>query len=127
MTTELKEAVERAKLYIGNTYIVNSNDLKDALLILITAAQETERLREINASINALADTNFKLYQDKLENLRARIAELEKDRPEGITSEKMSEHIQLWKFSDEHDCSFGMYIEKTFPNGLRIVQDKEGG
>lgn len=44
--------------------------------------------------------------------------------PEVVTVEQISNHIQLWKFSDEHDYSFGMYIKKTFPNGLIVKGDE---
>jgi hypothetical protein len=121
MTDSVKAAVELIKIYHYERETVNGTELLSAVETLITAAEKSDAWEN---SAKAILVANV-IYKDVNEELRARIASLEKDRPEVVTVEEMSKHIQAWKFVDAAPSTFGAYLMKKYPNGL-IVQDKEG-
>ena len=108
MTDSVKSVVDYFNEYGASIRNTNSSETINHIAALIAAAQQTDRL------------------WDDITALRARIAELEKDRPGVVTVEEMSKHIQAWKFVDAAPSTFGAYLMEKYPNGL-IVQDKEGG
>ena len=68
------------------------------------------------------------------DTLRARIAELEKDRPEVVTVDELSVWVAeaISRNTKPVDyCEIGNapaeQLLKIYPNGIKIVQDKEGG
>lgn len=115
-STTVKEAIE---WIIGA--LSRGEEIRDSryLADIITAAQEAETLRyqlEENAGhIGDLLDVNKENDQ-----LRARIAELEKQQAV-ITVEDISRHIQTWRFDDSINGAFGAYLMNKYPNGLKIV------
>lgn len=46
---------------------------------------------------------------------------------EEVTPEQISKNIQIWRFDDSNEGSFGDYLMKRYPHGLKIVSKKEGG
>ncbi len=67
-------------------------------------------------------------------SIRARIAELEKDRPEGVTVGEFTDKIGSEFFADgwsgltpNDQFEIVLFMLRMYPNGIRIVQDKEGG
>ena len=96
MTDSVKAAVELIKIYHYERETVNGTELLSAVETLITAAEKSDAWEN---SAKAILVANV-IYKDVNEELRARIASLEKDRPEVVTVEEMSKHIQAWKFVD---------------------------
>ncbi len=144
MTDSVKEAVEYATAQFNYDVACCTVNLpRKVLHTLITAAEEAEMLRE---HLRIESDECQRQCAEK-EQLRARIASLEKDRPSlkellaQITPE--NRHELLWDgekdrpevvsvgyLTAEHG-SCGVWnclneIMRKFPNGIRIVQDKEG-
>ncbi len=85
--------------------------------LLITAAEEAEAMQCIlEESIK-----NCDELCDEVNKLRARIASLEKDRPEVVT---VGELVGMGNGIDTLDA---IWLSRSYPQGIRIVQDKEGG
>ncbi len=116
MTTDkIKEAVDKVKFYLSNGQAALSDNV---LKTLITAAEK---------SCTYSCDKDEGEYEKKCVELRARIAELEKDRPE-VTTKQMMQKIRDISEEDLYsDVNVYEIIARLYPNGLRIVQDKEGG
>ena len=148
MTDSVKEAVEYFNTQPGNKFGFIADQY---IRTLITAAQETERLREdAIETINNKWMVLIEDYKTECHKLRARIAELEiritdiknfgtmaveaacakikeleKDRPEVVTVEEIMANNSLAHFDTDKILLIG--LQYKYPNGLHIVQDKEGG
>jgi hypothetical protein len=46
--------------------------------------------------------------------------------PEVVTVEDIIQAIERWRFYEDTDGTFGAYLMKIYPNGLKIVEDKNG-
>ncbi len=128
-TDQIKEAVKRVSIDVFSQRRPNLIDFK----IVTDAAQETERLRVDIASEKWLkedyklcAEQWLKQAKDENTNLRARIAELDKDRPEAtIWTRKEIRHYLEQFIPKELAAIVADGID--FDGAIRIVQDKEGG
>ncbi len=130
MTDSVKAALYRYVLQVGKwgMYVFDSVERKDIDMETVrnrlnTAAEEAERLRE-----------EIKHLDADLHDYRARIAALEKDRPE-VTESELEKMVGSYKITgvpdgawhmERHDLyrSVKFYADHKL-NNIRIVQDKE--